>query len=270
MFRYLLLGLIVCFTFSCKKDKTETKESNEVVTEEKIVTPSESASVKNAAAETITFPSKDGLLVTADVYKVNDKPVSILLCHQAGYSRGEYKDTAIRLNELGYSVMAIDQRSGKGAKNIVNETAKRAADKNLPTNYVDARQDIEAAIDYIYESNSNQPILVVGSSYSASLALLVGLDNDKVKAVAAFSPGEYFQEHNIQEEIKGYDKPVFVTSSKQETERLVTLVSLINAKHLVHYKPTSKGIHGSRALWNKTEGSEGYWTSFKSFLTTLN
>jgi len=47
------------------------------------------------------------------------------------YSRGEYIDTAIKLNELGYSVMAIDQRSGNSANGILNETAKLANKKNF-------------------------------------------------------------------------------------------------------------------------------------------
>jgi hypothetical protein len=31
-------------------------------------------------------------------------------------------------------------------------------------------------------------------------------------------------------------------------------------------KPKEKGIHGSRALWDTTDGSEGYWIAFKAFL----
>lgn len=44
---------------------------------------------KQMAKETITFPSQDGLTITADIYKVNNNPITILLCHQAGYSHGE-------------------------------------------------------------------------------------------------------------------------------------------------------------------------------------
>jgi len=105
------------------------------------------------------FPSKDGLPISADIYEVNGQKPTVLLCHQAGFSRGEYKDTAIKLAHLGYSSLAIDQRSGKVANEITNETAQRAKDKGLPTNYLDARQDIEAAIDYVYKMNGNQPII---------------------------------------------------------------------------------------------------------------
>ncbi|MCK5453881.1 MAG: hypothetical protein KAJ16_05940, partial [Calditrichia bacterium] len=75
------------------------------------------------SAETITFPSQDGLPITADLYIVHGKEAPfILLFHQAGFSRGEYLNIAPVLNELGFNAMAIDQRSGKEVNGIVNET----------------------------------------------------------------------------------------------------------------------------------------------------
>jgi len=69
-------------------------------------------------AETITFYAQDSVLVTADTYFIKDVAPTVLLCHQAGYSRGEYLETAKKLNALGYSCMAIDQRSGMNSKTI--------------------------------------------------------------------------------------------------------------------------------------------------------
>ncbi|WP_299890091.1 dienelactone hydrolase family protein [uncultured Lacinutrix sp.] len=259
MRKIVLCVLFLSLIIACKTDK---KKEQIVKNEIEVVE-------KKTLKETITFPSKDGLTITADVYKVNNKPVSILLCHQAGFSRGEYKDTAVKLNELGYSVMAIDQRSGNIANDIVNETAKLAKSKDLGTAFLDARQDIEAAIDYTYINNGNKEILLVGSSYSATLALLIANKNDKINAVAAFSPGEYFKGMNIQESIKTLSKPVFVTASNNETKALEEMMSKVNKEKLVHYKPKEKGIHGSRALWITTEGVDGYWKAFKSFLKQI-
>ncbi len=265
--RFLYLCVLVCLFNSCKED---AKVKQEVKLQEVIVQVKEVSQKDSTIVKTITFPSKDGLLITADEYKIKEEDISILLCHQAGFSRGEYKDTAIRLNELGYSVMAIDQRSGNIANDVFNETAKVAKEKGLPTTYLDARQDIEAAVDYVFANNGNESMLLVGSSYSASLALLIGNANAKVKAVAAFSPGEYFKGININSEIEGYTKPVFVTSSKKETEKLVVLVDNIDKEYLTHHTPSEKGIHGSRALWKSTVGTEAYWEAFKVFLEANN
>lgn len=242
-----------------------------VVDTKETVLDSSSANIKTKQMikETITFPSQDGLSITADVYKVDDNPVTILLCHQAGFSRGEYKDTALLLNSYGYSVMAIDQRSGDRVNAVVNETAKLATSKNLETNYIDAKPDIIAAIDYVYNDNGNKQLLLVGSSYSATLALLIGGSNNKIKAVAAFSPGEYYKDRNIQTEIKDLNKPTFVTASLSETQDLTTLVSEMKTDNLTHYKTPEEGIHGSRALWDATNGYIGYRKAFKSFLDSI-
>ncbi len=222
-----------------------------------------------SAQEKTEFTSLDRLLITADLYEVENPKLTILLCHQAGYSRGEYIKTALQLNTLGYSCMAIDQRSGKGVNDIVNQTNARAKEKGLDTRYLDAHQDIESAIDYLYVRNENQPIVIVGSSYSATLVLLEGKENEKVKSVAAFSPGEYFDMINVNGTITGYKKPVYVTASNSETPNLTELVNGISSEYLTHYRPSEKGIHGSRALWKTTDGADGYWISFKEFLKAI-
>ncbi|MGI9261835.1 MAG: hypothetical protein ACR2QR_07355, partial [Woeseiaceae bacterium] len=65
------------------------------------------------ARETATLAAADGLKVTADVYRAIDTPDAtwIVLAHQAGSSRGEYRTIAPRLNKLGFNAIAIDQRS---------------------------------------------------------------------------------------------------------------------------------------------------------------
>ena len=43
---------------------------------------------------TITFFAKDSVQITADTYFLKNIPPTILLCHQARFSRGEYLTTA--------------------------------------------------------------------------------------------------------------------------------------------------------------------------------
>lgn len=216
--------------------------------------------------EKITFPSIDSLPITADLYKVESAKPMILLCHQARFSRGEYKNTAIKLNNLGYTCLAIDQRSGNIANDVVNETALAAKKRNLPQAYLNAKQDIQAAINFLYKKNNNQPIILVGSSYSATLALLIGENSNKVRAIVAFSPGEYYNTIDVQSSIKNMAKPIFVTSSKRESAGVTELVSLINLDYVTQFIPKEEGIHGSKALWNSTKGNENYWKAFLSFL----
>ena len=219
-----------------------------------------------AQKQTVNFYAKDSAIITADTYFLKDMSSTILLCHQAGYSRGEYIQTAKKLNALGFSCMAIDQRSGKEVNGVVNETAINANSKKLNVGYAGAKQDVDAAINYLYELNGNKPIILVGSSYSASLALWIASENKKVKAVAAFSPGEYLKGKNLAEIIKPLKIPTFVTSSKRESSSVEKLLRNVDNNYVIQYKPIENGIHGSRAIWKTTDGYAGYWNAFKTFL----
>ncbi len=255
--RYIFLPIILITLLSCKPN-------NKVKTDKIPNTPHHQGVL--TSFKTITFPSKDGLLITGDLYEVNNSKNYILLCHQAGFSRGEYIETAKKLNKMGYSCLAIDQRSGKEVKHVINETAKRAKEKGLATTYIDAKPDIIASIDYVYKLNNNKQLILVGSSYSAALSLVLATTNKKVKAVAAFSPGEYLKGIDVNKSIRNLDKPVFVTSSKEEIKQVTAIIKNIKSKKTTHFKPEEKSIHGSRALWSSTKGNEACWASFSSFL----
>lgn len=262
-----ILFFALLLIVSCKKKEQKPNDESENSTEKQI---EKVVDEPNIFVVKTRFPSKDGLTISADLYEVNGKKPIVLLCHQAGFSRGEYKDTAVKLNHLGYSCLAIDQRSGKVVNEITNGTAQRAKEKGLPTSYLDARQDIEAAIDYLYEMNGNQSIILAGSSYSASLVLLLGKENEKVKAVAAFSPGEYLKGIKMSDKLQDYKKPVFVTSSKNEIDQIDKLNIVMTDGFKFWFKPQIEGIHGSRVLWESTEGSDKYWEAFEAYLSMID
>lgn len=222
------------------------------------------------AQKTITFPAKDGLNVTADWYYIDPNATTIILCHQAGYSRGEYLQTSRRFNKLGYNVIAIDLRSGDRVCSINNETAKAAKAAKKSNDYLDSEQDIVAAIDYVYKQ-LNKNVILLGSSYSASLALKIAKENDKVDAAVAFSPGEYFGNSlSVQKAIGGLSKPVFIASSKSEAPNVTSLINNVTSKNKSQFIPNREGAHGSKCLWSVSEGNQEYWLALMFFLQNYN
>ncbi len=215
---------------------------------------------------TIQFPSKDGLLITADMYATSKPKGYILLCHRSHCNRAEYRETAPKLNELGYSCLAIDQRSGMKVFGETNETSALAKQKGLATGYLDAKQDIEAAVDFLFEQHHKQSIIILGSSYSAALTLLIATNTDKIKAVVTFSPGEHLKGINLAEEIKSLDKPAFITSAKKEIEEASQVVRFVNPSHINQFKPEVEGFHGSKTLWKSVKGYGSYWEALEVFL----
>ena len=109
---------------------------------------------QETAWSTNEFPAPDDLKITADLYLVSEEKQTplIVLCHQAGWSRGEYREIAPKLNQLGFNCLAIDQRSGGKVNDVPNETVRAALAAKKATTFIDAEQDIIAAIKWVRKS----------------------------------------------------------------------------------------------------------------------
>lgn len=221
--------------------------------------------------EKISFKSIDGVPITANLYHNNDKLPVILLCHQARFNKAEYDEIALTLFEKGFNLIAIDQRSGGTLNGKVNETFVAATKLGKPTAFLDAEQDIEAAINYASDKY-HKKIILWGSSYSAALSMYFASSNDKVKALIAFSPGDYFVEKKgtLKTKLADFKKPMFVTSSKEEAPELTKLISKMKlTKNQVQFIPREAGLHGSKALWNNNPDKGEYWSALNNFLEVL-
>jgi dienelactone hydrolase len=222
------------------------------------------------AQQTVTFQSSDGLIVTADLYQQDKSYPYIILYHQANYSRGEYNETAPKLLKLGYNCLAVDLRSGKEVNFVQNVTAAKAIEMKLPNDYLSAEKDMLASIAYI-KKISNDKIVLFGSSYSASLALKIAKNNQSIKAVVAFSPGEYFQpKFTLKKEIAKLDLPIFIGSTTKEHPFIKDMLSGVSDNMITWYVPTkAPGIHGSSALWQSTPGSDECWLTLLMFFKNI-
>jgi len=218
---------------------------------------------------TIKFPSRDGLMVTGDWYPVSSQLPVILLCHGENASRGEYLDIALRLNKFGFNCLAIDQRVGGEINGTPNATAEAAKSKNLQPKLEDAEKDILAALDYLFEKY-NRPATVLGSSYSASLAMKIAVDNPKVASVIVFSPGENFSSKTfVADNIKSLTKPIFATSSRAEADGVTDLLKDVNSRIKIQYLPSTAGDHGVQVLWPTSPDNQEYWIALMSYLDKI-
>ncbi|MFH2142354.1 MAG: dienelactone hydrolase family protein [Bacteroidota bacterium] len=222
--------------------------------------------------EIITFEAPDGLTITANLYEIDESYPYILLFHQARSSKGEYKDIAIKLLKLGYNCLAVDLRSGDNSNFIQNETASQAVKLGLSTDYLDAEQDIKTAVEWAYK-RSGKPIIIFGSSYSASLCLKISKNDPRIKGVVAFSPGEHFKPNiSMCDELKGYLKPTFVASTQKETKYISDMFLYVPTETRTIFSPQNcEGEHGAKALWKTSDCNQEYWLAlllfFKEFDT---
>lgn len=233
--------------------------------------PALTALMAQGSKEKVSFKAEDGIEITADKYVANEEYPYILLFHQAGSSRGEFNDIATRFLKLRYNCLAVDLRSGDNSNFIRNETAQNAGGQNSSIKYLDAAKDIRAAIDFAWELNPKELILL-GSSYSASLVMLEGKDNKFVKAVIAFSPGEYFGDDIRMESSldSTWSKPLLIAVTDREEPYVKQMVSNIPGDGYTIFQPEKPGVHGARALWEENPSKDEYWLALLLFINNLN
>ena len=176
------------------------------------------APASSHAADAISFMARDHVEVFGDYYPTGkqENPL-ILLFHQAGANRGEYTTIGPMLATLGFNALAIDQRSGGNAWGRTNETVKHLGKS---TDYGEALLDLKAALQWAKSSGHTGPILVWGSSYSAALVFLLAAEHrNEIKAILAFSPGEYLRgSSTVRKAAAQVSVPIFVTSAKDPKE----------------------------------------------------
>ncbi len=226
------------------------------------------------AFKTVEIQSLDKLKITADVYAphADKKTPFIVLCHQAGWSRGEYREIAPRLNKMGFNCIAIDQRSGRAVNKVANQTTKRAAAAKKATGFLDAEQDMIATLQHVRQHHASGKVILWGSSYSSALALRIAGEKPKlVDGVLAFAPGEYFTRFGksgdwVSQSAKKIRCPAFITSAQNEHKNWKSIYASMRTKSKTMFLPKTKGKHGSSALWMKTPDSKSYWAAVTPFL----
>jgi hypothetical protein len=90
-----------------------------------------------------------------------------------------------------------------------------------------------------------------------------------VRAVAAFSPGEYFKKCRVADVISTIRVPIFATGARDEIDAIRDLLRRVPKRLVSIYQPSAEGRHGARVLWQATAGHDGYWTALLSFLESV-
>lgn len=220
-----------------------------------------------AEFETIRRLLPDGIIMTADLYRVPEtsanaapEPKPVLVCmHMTASSRGEYRRIAPEMIARNFHVLAVDLRCGGEGENADRLTGVRSGVMNETWNmarqvlghapsYFEAYPDVVQAVAWAHELFPTSRVGLVGSSYSASLALVFAADYpNQLDAVAAFSPGEYMPPWNIAQRAQPIQVPTYITCGN----------TLVESNHA---KPIANGIANQslvRTLWPQDEGWVG-------------
>jgi pimeloyl-ACP methyl ester carboxylesterase len=220
------------------------------------------------AGEPVTLQASDGGAVYGTLSRHESgrqADAILLLFHQAGASRHEYDPLVPVLTRMGYDTLAIDQRSGDGLFGGRNETVTK---RGGSADYLDALPDLEGALAWA-RARGYARIAVVGSSYSASLAIVLAARHPQdLAAVASFSPGEYFDDKDmIKRAAAKITVPFYVTTRPEEEDKVAEVLRDAHGGNLTHYRQ-AVGVHGASTLVQARD-PKGYADNLRSFTDFL-
>lgn len=216
--------------------------------------------------EQIELTTSDGMVVPGTYRRAVDPRALILLFHQRGSSRSEFSEIAPRLVANGYSSLAIDQRGGGDKWTVPNLPAQQWGEND---SHWDAMPDLEAA--FAWATEQGLPIILWGSSYTAALVFpLAAAHAEAVRAVLAFSPGEYLADRAVTKAAAKIAMPVIISSATELTEvgHAQPVFDAVGSADKEYFLPKSESVHGSLALIRSEnpEGHEEMWAAVLAFL----
>jgi dienelactone hydrolase len=221
-------------------------------------------------AEPVQLTAADGVKVFGEVWRApGDRPPIVVAFHQAEASSAEYAPIAPRLVRAGFTVLAIDQRSGGDLFGGTNRTA--AAFGRSPA-YEEALPDLEAALAWAKAQAKGAPVIVWGSSYSAALVfLLAAAHPGELSGIVAYSPGEYLANKTaVREAARRVVVPVYIdqASSADEVEQSAAILRSLKSADKQQLAIKADSTHGSSTLRADANpaGAEAHWQGVLRFL----
>ena len=227
-----------------------------------------------AKADPVTVTAADGVKVYGQYWPAPRKNAPLVLAfHQAGSSHFEYAPLAPRLNRLGFSVLAIDQRSGGAEFGGQNRTVTGLGKSE---SYDAALADLDAALAWARSRADGSPVLVWGSSYSAALVFLLAAKHpDQLQGLLAFSPGEYLDQPDaVVSAARSARLPVFIDQAKDDDEVTAsrTIFDALPHADKTLFVAQISGVHGSATLREdrNPRGAQENWVAVERFLARFS
>lgn len=222
---------------------------------------------RQAMAEPVDLVAADGTTIYGEVWSAGKGAPILLAFHQASSSHGEYAPLADRFVAAGFTVLAIDQRSG-GNLFGTNATVEL---RGASSTYESALMDLEAALSWAKTTDGSVPIVVMGSSYSASLVfLLAAAHPGEIAGLAAFSPGEYLSDdHAVRRAAAKVNVPIFITQGDGEEADAGVILASAASSAKTQFVPKSGGVHGASTL-RTDKNPRGAAENLQAFLSFLS
>lgn len=174
-----------------------------------------------SAQEVVRFPGADGFELEARYVASSaaDAPVAICL-HQYLSDKDSWKPLLPALQEAGFTVLALDQRGHGGSTRKGSETVKV---EDVPREKFGellrrGPEDVKAALTWLRsKGHAAKQVVLFGSSYGCSVALLTHAQVPEVKALVLLSPGEEYFGVDVRPALNAWNGRLLLFSLTEDT-----------------------------------------------------
>ena len=155
--------------------------------------PVTAAAAVLAAAQAVTFATKDGWTIAASYRPASQGAATIILAHGVGSASGEWARFAERLAASGVGTLALDLRSHAGSRRGPSGSTDFTG-FDAPDSWPAAAEDLRAAAAWLKSKGvSNTRIAFGGASIGANLASIVAAERKSAPFLLLLSPAQNYR-----------------------------------------------------------------------------
>jgi len=132
----------------------------------------------------VTLRTENGKKIAGDLFESSKPKGLVVYLHMMPATKESYTVLATKLQGLDYEGLAIDFR-GHG----ISEGGPEGYLNFSDAEHQDKIKDVQAAARSLVNRHRDLPLIVIGASIGANLALQFGISDDAVKKIILLSPG---------------------------------------------------------------------------------
>lgn len=136
--------------------------------------------------KTVSFATDDGVTIIGNYWKGSGN--AVLLLHMLPATKESWNEFAEKLNDEGFTVLAIDLRGHGESTNNGTLNYKTFTDAQHQASI----KDVEAAVSYLKKQGATN-ISIAGASIGANLALVYQSEHQEIKKTILLSAGENYR-----------------------------------------------------------------------------
>lgn len=218
----------------------------------------------------VTFTSEDGATLAGDLYLAGPEAPAVVLVHRLFGDRSEFAPLVelLRRGDQRYTVLAFDLR-GHGDSKEPEQDPKSKKPARRDDSKAELRADVDAAIRHVLEAGGGKApgVVLVGSSFGATLVSLVAFERARVTALALVSPGASIRGVDIYRpysEVRNL--PTFIAAAKEDTVAREPLDALARMAQRGMVKRYPGARHAAQFLGQE---HEQLWKDLQAWLASV-